>query len=754
MKLLRGESLSARLSRLGKLSPELSMRIARQMADGLDAAHRAGVVHRDLKPGNVMLEGLGDDIRVSITDFGLSRRYHSDTTLADAGQVSGTPGYIAPELLAGVPASPASDVYAFGVVLHEMIAGKRPLAPGLARSSQDPKLEGSWETVVHKCLAPNPADRCQSAGEAVALLESGPVSLKAANFRKAAANLPRRSLIGVGVGGAVGAAGWFASPVIDVLLHPLPQKRFVALMAWPGEPEPNIRPALNTILDVIAASLSRAESSVSDLLILRPGDAGGQVPREPRQAIFLLGVNLVLGASLQVAKETWTLTLRVLEAGAGRVLREKHISSKATDLPLLSERAALATAALLQIHAPPPPKTNTGIFTLSPEATQYFAAAEELRLQPNDAGLDRAIAAYQQALDAQPGFALGYANLAIAYVRKFQITRQEASLRLAETNANRAIQIDPQSPRSVLSRALVDLYSGRTADAMDALARAQKLDPGNTQILMYQAKALSDLNRGPEEEACYHRVLAQRPNFWPAYNELGAMLYRRGKIEEAAAAFEEASAVAPQAVRPLVNAGSMYLLLKRRTDAMEAFRRSLQSSPNELAYINLGNLAFEDKDYTKALDFYQKARELNPRNHQIFRDIGDCYTALGKPAQVRENYTRAADLLEREVKLNPRPGRQWMRLAFYEAKAGRRENAEADLRTGDELGAPEVPAQFFKAQAEAVLGRHEEALRITLQCLDRGLSTVEVDFALDLKTVRADPHYRARVAALKPPVQR
>jgi tetratricopeptide (TPR) repeat protein len=561
-------------------------------------------------------------------------------------------------------------------------------------------------------------------------------------------------VLGFSLGGAATvAASWVGWPLIDSAMHPLPQKRFVALMAWPGTPDPNARAVLNGVLDAIAASLSRAEASVDQFLVLRPADVDNQVPREPRDAVSLLGVNLVLGASLKVTQDTWTLALKLLEAGTESALHEKRISSPVVDLPLMPERAALAAAALLQIRAIPPGSVVSALSQLSPVEWQAFAAAEELRKQPNDIGLDPAIAAYQKVLDAHPRFALGYASLATAYVRKYQLTREDALLLLARANADSAVRLDPQSPQSILSRALIDLYSGRIPEAMEALTRIQKLDPGNTQILMYQAKAFADLNRGSDEEACYRRILAERPNFWPAYNALGAMHHRWGQDDKAVVDFEKASSLAPQVARPLINAGSMYLLLKnRRADAEDAFRRSLQASPNELAYINLGNLAFSDKNYSKALDLYEKARDLSPRDHQIFRDIGDCYDALGRPSKVRENYTRAADLLEREVKINPRPGRQWMRLAFYDAKAGYREKAEADIRTGDKLGAPEVPAQFFKAQAEAALGRNEEALRLVLECIERGLSTVEVDFALDLNAVRADPRYRSRIAALKPAV--
>jgi serine/threonine protein kinase len=170
MKLLRGEPLSARLSRLGAVPAENALAIAVQMAAALDAAHQSGVIHRDFKPGNVMLELSAPIPHVYITDFALSRAFEADGTLAQTGRISGTLGYIAPELLQGRIAGPASDVYAFGVVLHEMLTGEKPKnKPGQAEflrpSSLKPGLSRAWDRVILGCLAYDPARRFQSAAK-------------------------------------------------------------------------------------------------------------------------------------------------------------------------------------------------------------------------------------------------------------------------------------------------------------------------------------------------------------------------------------------------------------------------------------------------------------------------------------------------------------------------------------------------------------------------------------------------------------
>ena len=200
MEFLNGETLADKLQREGRLTTEEALPLARQMAAGLTAAHRAGVVHRDFKSLNVMLvkpstpEG---ELRAVITDFGLAKRNSEDdrsslsVSLNDAGEISGTPAYMAPEQVEGGAVTPATDVYAMGVVLFEMITGARPFVadtplktavkrlqePAPSPRIHLPDLDDRWEAAILRCLARQAADRFASPDEAVAALSDEFLSL-------------------------------------------------------------------------------------------------------------------------------------------------------------------------------------------------------------------------------------------------------------------------------------------------------------------------------------------------------------------------------------------------------------------------------------------------------------------------------------------------------------------------------------------------------------------------------------------------
>jgi tetratricopeptide (TPR) repeat protein len=316
-------------------------------------------------------------------------------------------------------------------------------------------------------------------------------------------------------------------------------------------------------------------------------------------------------------------------------------------------------------------------------------------------------------------------------------------------NAERAVFYNPDSARAVLSKAVADLYLGAAENAARGLSNALRLDPGNPQVLLYMAQAYGDSGNREEQERTYQEIIKWRPNFWPAYNDLGFALYRQGKYQEAATVFGEAAVLAPKVAMPLTNQAAMLTILKRTKEAEEAFRRSLQLGPTHTAHQNLGSIAFQRGDYRTALQHYEKAREMQPKNDLTWRNLGDCYAMLGQPEQVTEHYKKASELMRESLDRNPQRGAAWMTLGFYEARLGRRGAAEDALKKGAALGAVDVQSRFMKSQALWLLGRKEEALSLVFECLAEGLSTVEVELAIDLKDLRADPRYQWRVKDIR-----
>jgi eukaryotic-like serine/threonine-protein kinase len=177
MELVEGQSLAQLLAERGPLPPQEVTAILGQAALALQAAHTAGVVHRDVKPANIMVTPGG---MVKLTDFGIARAA-AGSGLTRTGEVLGTPHYLAPEQAHGLPATAASDVYALGVVGHELLTGQRPftgesiVATALAHVTQEaPDLPDSvpppLRSAIMAALAKDPADRPESAAELAAML--------------------------------------------------------------------------------------------------------------------------------------------------------------------------------------------------------------------------------------------------------------------------------------------------------------------------------------------------------------------------------------------------------------------------------------------------------------------------------------------------------------------------------------------------------------------------------------------------------
>jgi serine/threonine protein kinase/Tol biopolymer transport system component len=167
MRLLQGQTLYARLQESAKLDPGEAVNICDQLLAGVAALHAGGIIHRDLKPNNVMLETGGSVPHVSIMDFGLARPQDSEHTLFGSGVIAGTPGYMAPEMLRGERPTKATDLFALGIVLHEVLTGERPVISGGLAVAPSPALRSARAPAkliraVERFLSSSPEDRVRA----------------------------------------------------------------------------------------------------------------------------------------------------------------------------------------------------------------------------------------------------------------------------------------------------------------------------------------------------------------------------------------------------------------------------------------------------------------------------------------------------------------------------------------------------------------------------------------------------------------
>jgi tetratricopeptide (TPR) repeat protein len=434
MELVRGETLAQRLARGGALSPAEALPIVRQLADALDAAHRSQVVHGDFKSGNVILEPSARGPRAVVTDFGLARH----PALA-GGVAGGTTAYMAPEQPAG-EATQASDIYAFGVVMYEMVAGRRPepgapAAPSSGLVPRPPALPQRWRAAVASCLAPSPGDRPESA---------------AAVARALAAGFQARSLLPEG-GRRRLAAGAAMAALLLACLGLVPssgarRERFPATAAPDGAAA---RPAV-AIGAMTAAGGAAGDARFAWLpaalshLIFVELAAPGQI-----EAVQLAGPMLgkaALAPSDLLAVASFTLSagdpdptirvdLQLRRAASGKLLARLVETGRLSQLAAIAARIGDRLRGVLDLGEPTP-QDRAAVLAMHPATLAAEGSyAQGLALLLGQRYLD-AYAPLTRAVDADPAYAPAHAALARAAneLGYGQRARDEALLAVARSH--------------------------------------------------------------------------------------------------------------------------------------------------------------------------------------------------------------------------------------------------------------------------------------------------------------------------------
>jgi tetratricopeptide (TPR) repeat protein/tRNA A-37 threonylcarbamoyl transferase component Bud32 len=310
MELLRGKTLQERIQERGRMSPDEALPLICQMAAALDAAHRVGVIHRDLKTANVLVVPGMDGERAVVTDFGLALPEFGGVELSASGQVVGTAAYMSPEQAQGLPATAKSDIYSLGVVIFEMVTGSWPHAgetafsllakrltePAASPRTLAPELPERWEKAILQCLEKMPEDRFASPSEVADSLSDG------TPFEKV----------------------WFSSPVTRSGRRP---RAVVRKRSWPGARPLGLLAGLAAIVLVIQVGGDRGPAQ----------EKAGDRPVSIRPAVAVLSFR-----DLSKRPETAWLSTALAESmttelSAGdslRLVRTETVHQMETDLDL------------------------------------------------------------------------------------------------------------------------------------------------------------------------------------------------------------------------------------------------------------------------------------------------------------------------------------------------------------------------------------------------------------------------------------
>ena len=595
MAFCEGGSLAQRLRAEGALPLEDAIRIGRQLAAALGAAHARGVVHRDVKPANVLFDADGS---VRLSDFGVAKLLDDDTTRS--GTIFGSVAYLAPEQVRGEAVDHQTDLWALGVTLYEMLCGHRPfdgssyaavmhaivdVAPEPLRG-RVPGIPPSLDALVTRLLQKDPRSRPESTEEVARVLDelAAPTS-RAPAVAADASHAPRVWLrAGVALGSAVGLLVLIAGYVARQ--HPpsrsetgSPPKRVVPSVA--------VLPFVNTSGDAVDEPFT---DGLTDELIATLGKLRG-LRVTARSSVFALkgknlgaktiadtlGVDHLLEGSVRRAGARLRVFAQLVSAGDGSVLWSEEYDRELKDVFAVQEDIARALAGALRVQlalgADAPRPTNDA------EAHNlYLKGRFALYTRTGEADLLRAIRYFEEAIARDSSYAGAYSGLSDAYasIANFAYRPPREAFAKARAAALRALAIDSTLAEARTSLAHTLCVHDFAWDASEReFRRAIAQDPSYTFARMaYAVCALG--GRGRYEEAIAQLDTARRAD--PLRFGIGALLGRiyvtAGRPDEAIAALTQALDLNPEADLAWQQLGHAYLLKGMHADAIAAFRKA------------------------------------------------------------------------------------------------------------------------------------------------------------------------------------
>jgi len=764
-----GGDLTQALRKEGRLPLERVLNIMRQLAAALSAAHGVNVVHRDLKPQNILL-GSGD--HVYVTDFGIAKTLESDrTSVTRTGAVLGTPLYMSPEQVEGKPLDHRSDLYTYGLIFYELLTGVLPFSGDTTfqlmyqRVHQLPKrpelvipdLPPYLSRICLKCLEKEPANRYQSASEILVDLEFKHAPTHTRTLQITLPVISKKISLVSASAVVLLLAGLLAIPQVRdfIFRHKsaeatsgipsLNRGKFVAVLPMRilGE-QSSLGYVADGLEEALSAKLFQLHdmhtTSASEVQKARPSNSLNELARQ-------LGVNLVVSGTIQGSGDKLRIVANLDDVTGGRRVWTQEFSGVKGDLLTLEdqiyggvvEALALKPTSEESARATPHPTENIEAYDL------YLKGRSAMRGQQDVKNIQSAVGLYEQALKKDPNFALAYAGVADASLIMYHEKKDSFWSQKALAAAQQAERLNDNLPEVHFSLGNVYTASGKGAEAVSELKRALQLAPNSDDGYRGLGKAYLALGQKDLALQAYQKAIDLNPYYWVNYNYAGQAYSGLGEYDKALAAFQRIIELEPDNSFGYLNTGMVYFQQGKYDQCIPFFQKSLQIQPHFMAYSNLGTAFFFLKRYAESVPMFEKAVEMNQNDSMMMGNLADAYRWSNQVDKANATYDRAIALAFKQLQVNPRDAIVLDGLGLSYAKKGDAVQALDFMRRARAVSPDDVSIIYDQAEVFAIAGRSAEALKALREALQKGIALQQVQSDPEFTNLQGLPEFQKLV---------